>query len=70
MVKKISVISIAFVLLWMVCITTQANWKNKRCDKAVKRLEKKCKSAGLFKIPGTFRILYIWADMIKKNLNV
>ena len=63
MVMKISVISITFVLLWMVCITTQKKWKQSRCDKAAKKIKKnnceyECKSTNSFKVPGKFRNFY------------
>ena len=58
MAKKISVICITFVLLWMVCITTQTcSWTKKRCAKVVNRL-KKNSCAYEYKPSGTFRNLY------------
>ena len=49
-------ISIALVLLWMGCITTQTTEQHGTCDELVKELKKKS-----CQIPGTFRNLYFWS---------
>ena len=57
MAEKVNVIFFAFVLLGMVCITTQKTWRQARCDKVVKRMNKRsCEYECLStKIPGTFK---------------
>ena len=59
MAKKINVIFIAFVLLGMVCITTQKkNRKQAKCNRLAKNFKKlSCEP----EIPGTFKNVYYWS---------
>ena len=64
MANNISVLSIAFVLLWMVCITTQESQQQARCDRLVKKLKRgscEYESSSSSQIPGTFRNIYFWS---------
>ena len=58
MAKKISVTSIALILLWMVCITTQK--KTVKCKSLVKKYDKIVKKLKKASCEGTFRNVYFW----------
>ena len=59
---KISVSSIALVLVWMVCIATQDTQQQAEFERRVESLEKQLiELASFSKIPGTFVNLYFWS---------
>ena len=61
-----SVIYIALVLLWMVCITTQCTRQQAKCEKLVKKCDRRINKNSC-QIPGTYRNLHFWS-ILNKNL--
>ena len=62
MAKKTRVISIASVLLWLVCITTQETQQQAKCESLKKQLFE-CESSS--EVTGTLKIFISGQDIIK-----